>query len=365
MEIKKTLIVESDEPLSKATAHLDESGAVIVTKNGKYYGVINRESVAHGYSSFGAVKCENCAVKPPTLDKSATVAEQMGAFLSGHYRAIPVLDEQERPLGVATRVDLLRELQSMRMTPKGSISEMMNSPVHTILETQPLSKAKSTMKEKKARRLVVLNDKGFVSGVISEFDIDLWLAAGNLQGGKKDKEDIVKIETMRISEFLKADLSQVEENTTVDEAVNKMIKNGTSEVVVISSKKPVGVLSSLDIFKSIKEGSKPKNPVIVSGLNNDSTSQHEHINEKFGHLIEKFGKSIEINSLNVHVKEGKSAFTINVNVETDDGKITIKHERQSLNEAIDEVAKELDTILRKKKEMRKAKPRTIGAGGDE
>jgi hypothetical protein len=41
MEIKKTVILESSEPLSKALAQLDTEPAVLVTKDGKYHGLID------------------------------------------------------------------------------------------------------------------------------------------------------------------------------------------------------------------------------------------------------------------------------------------------------------------------------------
>ena len=365
MEIKKTLVVESSEPLSKAAAHLDESGAVIVTKDGKYYGTINRESLMHGFNDLGSVKCEHAVIKTPTLTSRADLMEQMDAFLNGHYRAIPVIDEQQRPVGVTSRVDLLKDLYGMKMTPNSAVADLMNAPVYTVDEKETIAKAKGIMKDKGVKRLVVLGQNGFAVGVISEFEIAHYLSGSNLKSGKMNRETTIDLEGAKLSSFLRSDLSQVEESTSVTEAINKMIRNGTSEVVVVSSKKPVGVLSSLDIFKAIKESRKGGLQIVVSGLSKDSSGQMEHITSRIGHVVEKFGKTLDIRSASVHVKEGKSSFAVNLNVETTEGNVMIKHERPTLTEAVDEIAKELDTIFRKKKEMRKVKPRSVGVAGDE
>ena len=72
MEIKKTLILDSSEPVSKALPHLDEFPAVIITKNGKYYGIIDHRSVSSAIKDPNNTKCETVVVRPPTMLEPAT-----------------------------------------------------------------------------------------------------------------------------------------------------------------------------------------------------------------------------------------------------------------------------------------------------
>jgi ribosome-associated translation inhibitor RaiA len=66
----------------------------------------------------------------------------------------------------------------------------------------------------------------------------------------------------------------------------------------------------------------------------------------------------------VHVKEGKSTFTVNLAFDTDDGPVSMKGERADLKETVDELAVELDRVLRKRKDLKKPKPRATSYRGE-
>ncbi|MEM5814800.1 MAG: HPF/RaiA family ribosome-associated protein, partial [Candidatus Aenigmatarchaeota archaeon] len=86
-----------------------------------------------------------------------------------------------------------------------------------------------------------------------------------------------------------------------------------------------------------------------------------HIQEKIGNVLDKFSTSFNIRNPSVHVKEQKSTFVVNIYIETDSGHISLKGERGSLKETIDELAVELEKVLRKRKEMRRPKARAVHA----
>lgn len=74
-------------------------------------------------------------------------------------------------------------------------------------------------------------------------------------------------------------------------------------------------------------------------------------------MLDKFSQTFNIRNCSVHVKGSKSTYTVSINFDTDDGRVSLKCERGSLQETIDELAVELNKVLRKKKELRKPKPR--------
>ena len=168
---------------------------------------------------------------------------------------------------------------------------------------------------------------------------------------------------MPISGFLRPDVTTVEEAHTIDDAVKRMIDKQVSSVIVTSGNKAVGVLSALDIFKEIQKMGEEKTEIQISGLSEDSAHHYDHIRSKLGHVLDKFKSSFNIRRPTVHVKEGKSTFTVSLSFDTDDGPISMKGERSDLKETVDELSVELDRVLRKRKDQRKPKSRTTNYGG--
>lgn len=363
MEIKKTLVLDCGEPASKALPRLMDSPAVIVTKNGRYYGIIDHRSFAgQGIRDASTVRCENIMVKPPVLGEEAGVLERISAFMDGHFKALPVVDGDDAPLGITTRVELLQDLLSSRLLPNENVPELMSSPVYTISGTDSIGKAMGAMKEKKTNKLVVTAN-GYPVGVVSDFDIGSWMMRSNQPNDRKSKEQQnIDLTEMRIGEFVRPDIASVEQDTRLQDAVRRMVQKGASAVIVTANRKPVGVLSALDIFKKLKEAAEAPEAIAISGLSADNIGQYPHINQKVGHVVAKFSGALGIRGVSVHVKEQKSTFVVSAHVEADGGPVIVKEERKSLRETVDEVASELDKALRKRKDMRRLKPRATRAG---
>jgi len=250
---------------------------------------------------------------------------------------------------------------NLKVIPPMNVDSLMSAPVFTVSENETIGGVKRMLREKKARRLVVIRE-GILVGVISAYDIGAFGEKPHLfESGRKDirTQEPFNIDQMPILSFLRPDVTIVEEGSGLDAAVRKMIGKQVSHVIVVSGKKPVGVVSALDVFRKVQELAEAGPGIAISGLREENRMYRERINEKMGHVLEKFGKSFSIRNVSVHVKEGKSIFVMNVYFEMEKGHVSIKEEGKTLKETIDKVAGELSSILRKKKELKNPKPRVF------
>jgi CBS domain-containing protein len=102
--------------------------------------------------------------------------------------AIPIVDEQGVPIGIVSESDLLlkerrRELSSedllhlqkrrhARAKSEGTVAwEVMTAPVVTIVLDTSLSQAARLMEERDIRRLVVVDQRGRIAGIVSRSDL--------------------------------------------------------------------------------------------------------------------------------------------------------------------------------------------------
>jgi CBS domain-containing protein len=246
------MVLDSSDSLSKALAELDETPAVLVTRNGAYLGIIDHRCLSQGIRDPRKVKCETVIAKPPVLNEAASVDDRVDAFLLGHFKALPVVDSEKRPLGITTRVELLKEMVVDSRIPAMQADEIMSSPVFTIDEGDTIASAKRILREKGAHRLAVTR-KGKLIGVVSTFDIGAWSSKTNMPGGRKDirLSESLSTDAMPISSFLRPDVSLVKAGASLEESARRMIDKQVSAVIVVSDGKPLGVISALDIFRKV------------------------------------------------------------------------------------------------------------------
>ncbi|MFG2859178.1 CBS domain-containing protein [Streptomyces sioyaensis] len=83
--------------------------------------------------------------------------------------AVPVVDDEERPVGVVSEADLLR--RPTTEPGQSTAEELMSSPAVVARPEWSAVRAARTMEEKKVKRLPVVDDSGRLIGVISRSDL--------------------------------------------------------------------------------------------------------------------------------------------------------------------------------------------------
>ena len=85
--------------------------------------------------------------------------------------SIPIVDRQGVPIGIVSESDLLLD-ERRTDGPKDAIaSEVMTSPVITIASDASRSQAARLMRERNIRRLVVVDERGRIAGIVSRSDL--------------------------------------------------------------------------------------------------------------------------------------------------------------------------------------------------
>ncbi|MBI5223935.1 CBS domain-containing protein [Candidatus Micrarchaeota archaeon] len=364
MKIRQTLVLDCNEVLSKATAKLNDHETVILVKDGKYYGTLDSQSVAfHGVRDATKVKCDSIALKPPVIAESASLVQHVDAFLLGNYHFLPVVSNTDAPVGVIGRADVLTEIVNEGVLPAKSLMELVSSPVWSISEKEKVSKAKAIMKEKNTHKLLVTNDKGYPRGLLWASDFAT-ASMNRSSGGKMDRSaEIADIDQLNVEQVTRMGIHSVLDTVSLEQAADKMIKSNASELIIVSSSnKPVGILSALDIFKSLSADKPAKLSINISGLGKENMGYHQFIIDTVEHAVSRFAATLNVKNVQVHVKEDKSVFEVSLHLETNEGKISLHEEAPELKEAVAAACAELATLLRKKKDSRKEKPRVRKGG---
>ncbi len=102
----------------------------------------------------------------------ATCQDLAKKMLSGFFSGLPVVDEQQRVIGIVTEFDILKVLQSHKKSDlcSATAEEIMSKEPVCINEDAEVDEAIRLMRERRFIRLPVVRD-GKLVGVISRGDI--------------------------------------------------------------------------------------------------------------------------------------------------------------------------------------------------
>jgi CBS domain-containing protein len=100
-------------------------------------------------------------------------------LLRRRFGGVPVVDRDGRPLGIASKTDLLREAAETYAwhPPSGPVSDVMTQNAFGLPETASLAHAAALMAYERVHRVPILADDGTVVGIVTPLDLARWLAA--------------------------------------------------------------------------------------------------------------------------------------------------------------------------------------------
>ena len=120
-------------------------------------------------TSVSAVMTPNpaaCRINTPVRD----VARMM---LDNDCGQIPVLDDQNRPMGVVTDRDIAIRMVANSGNVMATAGDVMTSPIKTVRADSDLKDCISLMEEAKVRRVPVVDASGKLAGIVALADIAL------------------------------------------------------------------------------------------------------------------------------------------------------------------------------------------------
>jgi CBS domain-containing membrane protein len=114
------------------------------------------------------------------LDKKILIAKQIMDW--AHIRHVPVVDHEDRVVGIVSYRDILRasisplstkvaKLEQRQHLGEHSVRDIMQTRVQTIAPDAPVHEAAAVMRKEKIGCLPVVNDEKKLLGIVTEHDL--------------------------------------------------------------------------------------------------------------------------------------------------------------------------------------------------
>jgi CBS domain-containing protein len=311
--IEEAFKCDESETFAKAVSGAktnDKDVRIIVTSGKKYAGVIDDRSIRDFAGNPETTKLSNVLSKSvPVAYANITEEEVVEKFLNSHAKIIPVLDKDEKPIGVITRFSGLKMLKNSSAVKGKKVSDYMTKPVVRISETEAIAMAKKLMKNHKIFHLPIVDEKDQLVGILSTYDLATKVEAVNekaMRGSNFYPTTELHLESEPVMSIMQSNVETIKEDASIIEAMEKMLAKKVTSLVVEKNEKPVGILTTRDIFSTCLV-TKPEN-VMISGLEKDEMPLKESILDQSIVFLQKIKRKAVLapeDTLKIHFKSTK------------------------------------------------------------
>lgn len=208
---------------------------------------------------------------PESVTAGTALSDAARLLLSSIFTGLPVVDAQNRPVGVITQGDLIKKgglplrlgllaesdqnrLESvLNELASRKAAEVMSCPAVMIAADRPLAEAVERMLTKGVKRLPVVDGAGRLTGMLSRLDIfrTVMREAPDWSAFKAQK---IQVEHLKcVVDILRRDVHAVSPETPLKEVIRLIDGNDIQRVAVVDADgKLLGLISDRDLLRYFK-----------------------------------------------------------------------------------------------------------------
>lgn len=201
---------------------------------------------------------------PVAVQQHQPVAQALERMLQHDLKALPVVDERRRVVGMLTATDLLPSFSVMQvLSPtdlrqrlgervEAPVAEVMSQPPVVARENEPLGYAVQRMIQRDLKRLPVVDEQGRLVGMLSRVDI-LRLVLPFAPQGRTSREGPEPRPTgPTLGDLLTPDFPRVAPEDDLATVVETMLAYNARRVVVTDDEgRPLGMITDADLLSRV------------------------------------------------------------------------------------------------------------------
>ncbi len=199
-----------------------------------------------------------------TIRLTDTLGAAVAVMIANGYKRLPVVDDEGKIVGVLSRVDILRQVveaapeeppaQAALVSPARLVGEVMNPKVPIVKQTADLPGMISKMVEFNTRRLIVVDESGRPTGLVSDGDLVARVKPVERRGVL---QAIVRLGRPPASQLTAAELMSpgvltADRDMEVVEAVRRMLEDRRKWMVVVDQQgRAIGLLDRQILLQAV------------------------------------------------------------------------------------------------------------------
>jgi|GEM_PF-759298 len=188
-----------------------------------------------------------------TARETQTVFEACQILFKNRIGALIVIDRNKKPIGIFTERDLLNRVVALDRNPKKLLlSEVMTKGIKVATAAASYQEVYGMMSENNIRHLPIVENEMLVA-IVSMRDLLRY-------------SFFKKIDQETISAWMIKEVVTVNHDQTVYDACKLMHEHKIGSVIVVSKKKPVGIVTERDILTKVVAEQRDYNKTCISDI---------------------------------------------------------------------------------------------------
>ncbi|AWR96451.1 CBS domain-containing protein [Acidianus sulfidivorans JP7] len=324
--IEPKVVANADSRLGEIIAKMKEENqwSVPVLLHKKLVGILTYKDLLKKRVSLDS---KVITVSSPSI--SIQQGEDFGKVIAKFYttkaRAIPVVNKNKELIGLITRETVLKYLLDTNQIGENKVREYMSSPVISAEPEESVARVRWLMLRDNISRIPILNNKK-LEGIISARDIVNALYSINERKRASILTEEERIMAMPIKELMTSPVIYVNGSSSLKSVAQLLLSKGISGAPVVEGDFVSGIISSIDIIKSLESKynlSMPIQAKLTSDLKKEEIKAE--IDAVLERYLSKLEKITDIIDFKVSFKEtaksseGKTLYKTTITASTNQG----------------------------------------------
>ncbi|GAA0227762.1 CBS domain-containing protein [Haladaptatus pallidirubidus] len=297
--------IEAEERLGKARSIFEEENpkGIVVTEAGEYDGVITQKQLLQSHIE-DQTKVATLTKPAPKIDLHDDVREVARALVEGGSKVAPIfegetvwgiIDEDMILDGVLDNLDAL------------TVEQIYSENPVTIPEDATLGRVINLMREHSVSRLPVVNDDGFLTGMVTTHDIVDFVTRNEDKPTTGERTgDSDRMLDLPVYDVMNSPVETISLDATVEDAVRKMFEMNYAGLVVTPDDDRVvgGVVTKTDVLRALTYTEEEHMDVQITNINLLDTISRQTIRESIQEITNKY-QDMQVRHAHVRFHEHK------------------------------------------------------------
>ncbi|WP_435197152.1 CBS domain-containing protein [Natronomonas sp. EA1] len=293
--------VDADERLGKVRSIFERENpkGIIVTRDGEYEGVLSERQLLQSHVEDDT-KAGAMVKSAPKVSRHDGVREVARMLVEGGTKIAPIF-EGPKLWGVVTQDDILEAvIENLDIL---DVEDIHTEEVTTVTEDAQLGQGINLMRENGISRLPVVNENGYLTGMVTTHDIMNVVVRNMDKAGKRDRAgETQRILDLPVYDVMSSPVVTVPLGTSVRDAVETMLEHDYGGIVVTpedDDRLIAGVVTKTDVLRALTYTEETQMDVQVTNVNVLETLTREEIQQAVTEVADKYS---EMQVLHAHVR---------------------------------------------------------------
>ncbi|MFB6104604.1 MAG: CBS domain-containing protein [Halobacteriaceae archaeon] len=284
--------VAADERLGKVRSLFDEHNpkGIVVTDDGEYTGVITQKQLLQSHIG-DQTKASALTQTAPKVERHADIRDVARMLVEGNTKIAPVF-EGESLWGVVTEDAILEAvLDSLDAL---TVGDIYTAEAVTVTEEDTVGRAINLMREHGISRLPVVNENGYLTGIVTTHDIvDVVIRDMDKQTRGERAGDQDRVLDIPVYDVMSSPVDTTGVGDSVQTAVETMFAHGYAGLVVTpeaDDRQVGGVITKTDVLRALSYTEEDHLDVQITQIDLLETLTRQEVRTTIEDVADKYGE---------------------------------------------------------------------------